>query len=174
MRHIITLVIILILSSCHETDQIQEVDFVTPVEAAIIIKSDVIRYHQVPSVLLAKNRAELSFQLSGTVDRVFVNIGQKVEVDQPLMSIYNPNLDPAIDSNLAKLESLKVQIDQVKRDVNKLQELRKNNSTSKNALEQKETDLKDLQAQQKLVQSQINLSLANQSESVIKITDFIQ
>ena len=168
MKHFSVLIFIMILSSCQDSEQVQIVDFVTPVEAAIVVKSDVIRYHQIPTVLLAKNRAELAFQLSGTVDEVFVNIGQKVEIDQPLMSIYNPNLDPAIESNLAKLESLKVQINQVKRDVNKLQELRKNNSTSKSALEQKETDLQDLQAQQKLVQSQVNLSLANQSESVIK------
>jgi len=117
---------------------------------------------------MAVNRADLAFQLSGTIDRVFVKIGQSVESDQALMGVYNPNIDPALDSNLAKLESLSIQKNQVEKDVSKLRELRKNNSTSQNALEQKETDYKDLQAQLKLVQSQIDLALANQSESIIK------
>lgn len=168
MKNYSLLIVIFILSSCVDTEHNQEIDLETPVESALVVKSDVVRYHQVPAVFMAVNRADLAFQLSGTVDRVLIKIGQLVEEGQALMSVYNPNIDPALDLNLAKLESLNIQIEQVKRDVEKLRELRKSNSASKNAFEHKETDLKDLKAQQKLVQSQIDLALANQSESVIK------
>ena len=168
MKNYSLLIVLFILISCDKSEHVQETNLETPVESALIVKSDVTRFHHVPAVLMAVNRADLAFQLSGTIDRVLVKIGQTVEQDQALMSVYNPSIDPALDSNLAKFESLIAQIDQVKRDVNKLKELRKNNSTSKNALEQKQTDLKDLQAQQKLIQSQIDLAMANQSESIIK------
>ncbi len=168
MKITVLIIVVLLLSSCSEIQETQDVKLETIVKSALIVKSDVIRYHQVPAVFMAVNRADLAFQLSGTVDKILVKIGQEVEADQALMSVYNPNIDPALESNFAKLESLKVQIEQVRRDEDKLIELRKKNSTSKIALEQKQTDLKDLLAQRKLVQSQINLALANQSESIIK------
>jgi RND family efflux transporter MFP subunit len=140
----------------------------TLVETTLLVKDDVIREHQLPAVFLAVNRADLSFQLSGTIDHVWVKVGETVEQGQVLMSLYNPNIDPAVESNLAQLESIKAKIVQVKRDVENLKQLRKNNSTSKTAYEHKQTDLKDLLAQQKSIKAQIDLALANQSESMIK------
>ena len=168
MKFFSILMMVFLMSSCSRQESHEEDALEIPIESSFIVKSNITRNHFVPAVFMAVNRAELAFQLSGTVDRVLVKIGQNVEVGQAMMSVYNPNIDPALDSNFAKLESLKAQIDQVKSDVGKLIELRKNNSTSKTALEQKQTDLKDLKAQQKLIQSQINLALANQSESIIK------
>ena len=83
------------------------------------------------------------------------------------MSIYNPDLNPALVSNLANLESVKAQISQVKKDVASFKELRRNNSTSKNSLEHKETELKELLAQKKSTNAQIDLAQANQLESII-------
>lgn len=140
----------------------------TQVETTLVLKDEAIRFHEIPAVLIATRRADLAFQLSGTVDHVLVKIGEKVSQEQALMSLYNPNIDPTLNSHLAQLESIKAKIVQVKRDVASLKELRKNNSTSKNAFEHKETDLKDLTAQQKSIQAQIDLALANQSESIIK------
>ncbi len=143
-------------------------------EVSVVVKtkelsaSDVIRMHDIPAVLLAKQRASLSFLLSGTIDKVLVKIGEKVEQDQVLMSLYNPNLDPTIASNLAQLESIKVQISQAKRDLLNLKELRKNNSTSRTAFEHKETELKDLQAKEKAIEAQIDLANANQQESMLR------
>ena len=140
---------------------------VTNVETITIQSQTVERSHQIPSTLIAQNRADLSFQLSGTVNQVLVKIGEKVVQGQALMSLYNPNLDPTLASNLAQLESIKAQIYQTKRDLKSLKELRKNHSTSKNAYEQKETQLKDFQAKQKSIEAQIELAEANQSESII-------
>jgi RND family efflux transporter MFP subunit len=167
---IFSLVLILTLTACgrsdHSKERLQE-NLATAVSSAILMKEDAIRIHNIPAVFLATKRANLSFQLSGTIDRVLVKIGEEVQQDQVLMSLYNPNLDPTLSSNLAKLESIKAQIVQVRRDVANFKELRKKNSTSKNALEHKETDLKDLIAQEKAIQAQIELAKANQSESII-------
>ncbi len=164
-------VLIIALVSCkgnQENDSDESRDIATIVETTLITKDSAVRIHQIPAVILATKRADLAFQLSGTVDHVMVKIGEKVEQDLALMSLYNPNIDPALESNLAQLESIKAKIVQVKRDVANLRELRKNNSTSKTAFEHKETDLKDLVAQQKSINAQIDLAIANQSESIIK------
>jgi len=165
---IFALVLFVFLGACADKTQEKSTDILsTSVVTTYVVSDNVTRLHEVPAVFLASNRANLSFQLLGTVDQVFVKIGDVVEQGQALMSLYNPSLDPTISSNLAKLESIKAQIVQVKRDVANLQELRKKNSASKNALEHKETDYKDLIAQEKSIQAQIDLAQANQLESVI-------
>ena len=163
------LLCVIILSSCvgnAATDSGNEVSVV--VKTKELSASDVIRLHDIPAVLIAKQRANLSFLLSGTIDKVLVKIGEKVEQGQVLVSLYNPNLDPTIASNLAQLESIKAKISQSQRDLLNLKELRKNNSTSRTAFEHKETELKDFKAKEKAIKAQIDLANANQQESLIR------
>lgn len=163
---ILTLLILINACQVQGNNTSQEVSSTTIVTAKIEA-SQVTRIHEIPGVLLAKNRANLSFQLSGTIDSVMVKVGQQVTKGQPLMSLYNPNLDPDLSANLARQESIKAQINQVKRDVADLKALRKSNSASQTALERKQTEYKDLLAQNKSIQAQIKQAQANQSESII-------
>lgn len=168
MRLSLVMFFILFVSACNEPGVKKEhLTLASNVITTTVEKIQTTRYHEIPAVLLAVNRADLSFQLSGTIDQIFVKIGDKVEKGQVLMSIYNPSLDPTLVSNLANLESVKAQIVQVKKDVANFKELRKNNSISKNTLEQKETNLKELFAQEKSINAQIELAQANQQESII-------
>ncbi len=170
MRHLFILLIsTVILSACtgnaaqNNNDELQVL-----VKTKLVSQSDVIRLHDLPAVLIAKQRANMSFLLSGTIDKVLVKIGEKVEKGQVVLSLYNPNLDPTIARNLAQLESIKVQISQSQRDLLNLKELRKNNSTSRTAFEHKETELKDFKAKEKAIKAQIDLANANQQESLLK------
>ena len=129
---------------------------------------DVSRIHRIPAIVLATNRANLSFQLSGAVSQVFVKIGQKVEAEQVLMSLYNPNLEPSVQANLANLDAVNAQIQQAIRDLANLKVLRRNNSASRTAYEHKETELKNFQAKRRAIEAQIDLSKANQQESLLK------
>lgn len=165
---IFVLMIVIVLSGCDGYSEQQRPSLTTNVVVSIITKDNVIRVNQIPATVLAEERASLSFQLSGTINKVLIKIGETVTKDQALMSLYNPNIDPTLESNFAKLESIKAQILQARRDVASLKELRKNNSTSKNAYERNKTVLKDLIAQEKAINAQINLALANQSESIVK------
>ena len=82
---IVLMVSIVVLVSCKEgmyDSTEEEKDIKTLVETTLIVKDNVTRYHQIPTVFLATNRAELAFQLSGTVDHVMVKIGEKVEQGQ--------------------------------------------------------------------------------------------
>jgi len=165
MKKIFLLVLLLLLNFnvFSQDDNLQK-----KVKTESIQMTTVMRYHNIPGVVLAINRANLAFLLSGTVDKVFVKIGQKVEKEQVLMSLYNPNLDPAILANLANLDSINAQIEQSNRDLTNLGVLRKNNSASKTAYEHKETELKNFKAQRRAIEAQITLSKANQQESLLK------
>ncbi|VAW32967.1 hypothetical protein MNBD_GAMMA01-765 [hydrothermal vent metagenome] len=165
---LIIIVIVVILSACKDANVTQQPSLVTTVQTQLTKRADVTRLHEIPAVFLAENRANLSFQLSGTINQSLVKIGEHVQQNQILMSLYNPNISPALNTNMARLESIQAQIAQAQRDVARLAELRKNNSASKTAFELKETSLKDLIAQKKAVKAQISLALANQSEATIK------
>ncbi len=166
---LIVLISTVLLSACSgNAAQNNNEELRVLVKTKKISLTDVTRLHDMPAVLIAKQRADMSFLLSGTIDKVLVKIGEKVEKGQVLLSLYNPNLDPTIASNLAQLESIKVQISQSQRDLLNLKELRKNNSTSRTAFEHKETELKDFKAKEKAIKAQIDLANANQQESLLR------
>lgn len=168
MKYIISILLITVLTSCNSDKSKNPTSankMVVEVETLAVSNRE--RNYTIPAILKAKKRANIAFQLSGTIDQVLVKVGDKVEKDQALMSLYNPNLDPNLVSNLAQLESVNAQISQAKRDVKRLKDLQKMNSASKNALETKETNLKNLFAQKKSIQAQIQKAKANQSESII-------
>ncbi len=168
IEKLMVLGLVILISACQEKDlNLNQQQSATTIVTSEIKATEVIRLHEVQGVLLAKNRANLSFQLSGTINGVMVEIGQQVKKGQPLMSLYNPNLDPDLSANLARKESVKAQINQVKRDVADLKSLRESNSASQTALERKQTEYKDLVAQEKSIQAQIEQAQANQSESII-------
>jgi len=162
------IVLLVFFTACKENQtQVNENKEIVVI-SNIIIKEDRTRFHEVPTVFLAEKRANLSFLLSGSLQKSWVKLGDKVEEGDILVSLYNANIDPALQSNRANLESIQAQIVQARRDVSRLKELRKNNSTSKNAYESKQTELKGLVARKKSIVAQIDLSLANQADSIIK------
>ncbi len=166
---LVNLFSIVLLSACvGNAASDKSVELEVLVKSKEIVAKDITRLHEIPTVIIAKECANLSFLLSGTIDKVLVKIGEKVEKGQILLSLYNPNLDPSIANNLAQLESIKVQISQAQRDLLNLKELRKKKSTSRTAYEHKETELKNLQAKEKAIKAQIDLAHANQQESLLR------
>ena len=159
---------VFLLNSCKNNPSEEQKNIATKVTTTIATSHEITRFHNVPAVLKAQNRADLSFQLSGTIKSINVKIGDSVEKDDELIHLYNPNIDPALAANEAKLESILTQIRQVEKDLENLKTLRKNNSVSKTTYEHKETELKNLLAQQKSVESEMTLSQANQQETIIK------
>ncbi len=167
MKIFLCLLSVILLSPLSAATQSQSAVLKNVITRTVTAK-DVQRIYKIPAIVLATNRAQLSFQLSGRVEKVFIKIGQKVEKGQVLMSLYNPNLDPNIAANLANLEAINARIAQSRRDLANLSVLRKNNSASKTSYQQKQTELSNFKAQRKAIEAQIDLSKAKQQESILK------
>jgi len=97
-------------------------------------------------IVRARQRATLTFQVSGTLRERRVGLGEKVEVGQVLATLYNPALEPARDFAEARLLGLQTQLDQVRRESRRSRKLLERGVVSEQALEQVESRRDSLEA----------------------------
>ena len=87
-------------------------------------------------IVRAAQRATLTFQVSGTLRERAVELGQTVKTGDLLARVYNPALEPARDSAAARLDELKTQYDQAKREWERSRQLHERGVVSEQGLEQ--------------------------------------
>lgn len=87
-------------------------------------------------IVRAAQRATLTFQVSGTLRERAVELGQTVKTGELLARVYNPALEPARDSAVARLEELRTQFDQAQREWERSRQLHERGVVSEQGLEQ--------------------------------------
>lgn len=87
-------------------------------------------------IVQARQRATLTFQMSGTLRERAVELGEHVGKGQVLAQLYNPRLAPAKASAEARLQELSTQLEQAQREVERSRQLREKGVVSEQALEQ--------------------------------------
>lgn len=97
-------------------------------------------------IVQARQRATLTFQVSGTLRERPVELGEQVEPDQVLATLYNPGLEPARDSAEARLRELQTQLGQARRESDRSRKLFERGVVSEQTLEQLESRRDSLEA----------------------------
>jgi len=123
--------------------------------------------HTLPTYTEATDNAFLAFQISGTIERRLVQLGDTVNKDDVLMTVYNPQLAPQIDNFLGQIDSVNANIKQTENEVNRLQNLRKTNAVSQNDLDRLINQRNSLVAQRESLKAQLSNAKALNQESVL-------
>ncbi|MEQ5835404.1 efflux RND transporter periplasmic adaptor subunit [Marinobacter sp. NFXS9] len=136
------------LSGCAESVGAPEApDTSVSVRAApVSITADQAEPLRFAGIVQARQRATLTFQVSGTVRERPVELGQQVNQGQVLAHLYNPGLEPARDSAKARLQELQTQLDQAGREWQRSQRLFERGVVSEQTLEQLEAKRDALKA----------------------------
>lgn len=87
-------------------------------------------------IVRSRQRAELTFQLSGTLQERFVDIGDSVAAGDVLARLHNPQLIPARDSAVARLRQAETQARQTEQDYQRGIRLREKGVLSEQDIEQ--------------------------------------
>lgn len=87
-------------------------------------------------IVQAAQRATLTFQVSGALREQAVELGQQVDAGDLLARVYNPALEPARDSAVARLEELRTQFEQAQREWERSRRLHERGVVSEQSLEQ--------------------------------------
>ncbi|WP_154224489.1 efflux RND transporter periplasmic adaptor subunit [Marinicella rhabdoformis] len=94
-----------------------------------------IKQHKITAFVEPTDNAFLSFQVSGTIEKKHINIGDVVEINDPLFSIDNPSLGPKIQQFDAEIKALEATINQNQAELSRLTDLKKSNAVSQNDLD---------------------------------------
>lgn len=89
-----------------------------------------------PGVVRSRQRAELTFQVSGTLQERLVEIGEPVQMGAPLMRLQNPQLLPMRDSARARLREAEAQSRQAEQEYQRGLSLRERGVLSEQNIEQ--------------------------------------
>ncbi|WP_228151118.1 efflux RND transporter periplasmic adaptor subunit [Tamilnaduibacter salinus] len=87
-------------------------------------------------IVQARQRATLTFQVSGTLTDRQVELGERVAAGQVLARVDNPGLEPGRDSAEARLDELKTQLAQAERELKRSRRLYERGVVSEQNLEQ--------------------------------------
>ncbi|MCL5042627.1 MAG: HlyD family secretion protein [Gammaproteobacteria bacterium] len=95
---------------------------------------------------MAAQRANLTFQVGGVLNRGELLVGQPVEQGAVLASVYNPELQPALASAQARLNELRSQSEQATREAERAETLYQRGVISAQQREQLESTAASLRA----------------------------
>ena len=147
------LIIGLVLSSgCNNDGASEKLDneavtaTIVPVRVTPVIADkapDTLRF---AGVAMAAQRANLTFQVGGVLNRGELLVGQPVEQGAVLASVYNPELQPALASARARLNELRSQSEQATRETARADTLYQRGVISAQQREQLESTAASLRA----------------------------
>ena len=98
------------------------------------------------SVSRVRQRADLTFQVSGVIRQRTAEIGQTVQTGQTLMSLYSPSLQPSYDAARHRLVQLQAEQQQSANELQRLETLYARGVIPRQELEQQQTRMEALSA----------------------------
>lgn len=129
---------LLLLAACGPTEsaQVPEQMPVTVRTAPVSMGTQVAEPLRFSGIVQARQRATLTFQISGNLVERAIELGERVEAGDVLARLYNPGLEPARASARARLKELSTQLDQSQREWDRSSQLQEKGVVSVQALEQ--------------------------------------
>lgn len=137
----------LILLACTESSSLSVVDASATSRQAVKVRATPVRGQQddqwlyFAGVARARERANLSFQVGGIIASRSVQIGQVVEANEVLATLYNPQLGPAEQGAQARLQQLQADVEQSERDLTRLTQLSERGLLAEQSLEQQRSQI---------------------------------
>lgn len=119
-------------------------------------------------IVRAAQRATLTFQVSGALKERSIELGQNVKAGDVLARLYNPALEPARDSALARIEELRTQFDQAQREWERSSRLHQRGVVSEQNLEQIAARRDSLRASMATAKASLAEATRLLEESVLK------
>lgn len=178
-RVFVALVMLALLVACGESSALEaeqaaalkvseQSQTAIPVRAARVTNegaSEVLRF---AGVARPRQRANLSFQVGGTIEKRFAEIGEQVNASDIVARLYNPQLGPAAQAAEARLAQLGNDVDQAERDLERLERIYERGLLAIQDLEQQRTLLRNTQSAVDNARAIVNQNQQLQRESELR------
>ncbi len=126
------------------------------------------RIRQISGVLESSNRSELSFQVSGQVEEVLVNLGDRVTQGQVLASLSTKDYQLTLSSRQAKLRNARANLSEKQEDYNRKNSLLKKGFTSATVVDQARTALAAARTDVDVARSDLRNAELDMSRTTLK------
>jgi membrane fusion protein (multidrug efflux system) len=124
-------------------------------------------YDEYPATVVALNQVDLRPEVSGYVTSIFVADGQHVRMGMKLYAIDQQQVRAAYDQALANLNAAKANMAKTRQDVDRYNELAKNDAVARQTLEHAQADLESARMQVAAAQAGVQNVQTNLRYSII-------
>ncbi|MEX0343438.1 MAG: efflux RND transporter periplasmic adaptor subunit [Rhizobiaceae bacterium] len=171
MRMIFSVILLLtFISGCSDSGTVAE-DTEPPVrglKTVLIKESEETTARRYPSVLQPAEVTTLSFEVSGRLKEVSLDVGQRVEVGDLIAEIDTTSLQLQLESAQAALQQAQSSARNAKEDFERKEELFKKGVTTKAAVDQARTAMETSAAQVDQAQKQVETAESNLGKAELK------
>lgn len=130
--------------------------------------SEQFKTHRIAAFVEPTDQANLSFQVSGVIDKQLVMIGENVKAGQELFKISNPSLEPQIQQFQSQIDAIAATLEQNKAEVVRVKNLKKTNAISQNELDRLTHQRENLLATKKSIEAQLKQAQSLFDETFLK------
>lgn len=162
-----TVVLLLSLTACQDAVQISQNENDSAYTSAEFSPTNHQKNHTVSAFVVAVEQARLAFQVSGRLSFQHVEIGQQVEKEDALMTLYNPELAPQIDRIKGQIAANQADLDQIRAELERNQSLSAIQAISQNELDRLSSRAEQLQSQQSALNAQLKAATNTLNETTL-------
>ena len=105
--------------------------------------------YSAPATVLSRNNSQISAEITGRIEKVLVDVGDRVEPAQPLIELDCRAHRLQLRQGISELESLKAQLDLARRQLKRAESLQSRNNISEEQFNQRQADVEILSARLK-------------------------
>ncbi len=134
----------------------------------VVEATDAITNRSYPSVLEPADTTQLSFEVSGQLEAVNLNVGQKVKRGETLLSLDTASLNLQVQSARSSLAQMEAQAENARGDFERKNELFNNGTIAKAAIDQSRTSMDAANAQVSQAHRQLEIMSENLEKATIK------
>jgi RND family efflux transporter MFP subunit len=134
------------------------------VETAVVRRGTVLPKLSAPGSIVARRSSEIGAEVTGRIERIFVDVGDHVQAGDPLFEIDRSSYEASVRGAEAALELARAERRQLHSDLERARGLRQKEALSQQDLEQVETRLAVARARER----QAEASLVIARESLVK------
>lgn len=134
----------------------------------VVEATDAVTSRQYPSVLEPADTTQLAFEVSGQLQAINLNVGQKVRRGDTLMQLDTASLELQLQSSRSSLVQAEAQAENALKDFERKNELIKSGSVTQATLDQSRTNMETSNAQEVQARKQVALAEENLEKATIK------
>lgn len=156
------------LSACQNHDTNTQTTDDSAFESAEFSPETRQKNHTISAFVVAVEQAQLAFQVSGRLATQHVNIGQNVQQDDTLLTLYNPELAPQIDRIKSQLAANQAELNQTQSELERNQSLSAIQAISQNDVDRLNSRVKQLKSQQSALNAQLEAATNTLQETALR------
>ena len=166
MRILISLFITCLLVACGKTEQ-ETKEVIRPIAWLTVAQTELKQLRTLSGIVVAVEATSLSFEVSGKVDTVLVNLGNKVSKGQELARLNQRNFSLSLQSAQAQLDQAQATHSETENEFKRYQQLVEKKLVSRSGFDTVKAAFESSKSAIDLAQAQFDIANKNLQDSIL-------